>query len=461
MTYDALIRGGMAVLPGRGVQSMDIAVADGRVAALEPPGQSGADTAREIIDAAGLYVLPGIIDPHTHFGLATGLADWETESHSAAVGGVTTVINFLMSGDPYDDEYHTVRETADRTSYVDYALHLVPSSEEHLVEMPHYMRDLGITSFKYFTSFRGNEGAYLRIRGTDDGYLFRYLRLVGQNEGAVACVHAENIEVVWQLRRELEAAGRDDLAAWDDSRPDWVEADCVHRAMLFARQVDAPLYLVHTSAALCLEEVRSARARWPEARIYVETCPHFLTHTSESRFERYTLGKINPPLRHQADVDALWAGLADGTVQTIGSDHSARRKEKKSGTIWTSAAGFPGSGTILPVLLSEGFHRRGLPLERIVELTSTNAARIFGLYPRKGTIEVGSDADLVLVDLGRQREVEASTFQSYSDYNLYEGWTLTGWPVLTMRRGEVTARDGRILGAQGTAQYLSRVAGLQ
>ena len=456
MHFDTVVTNRRVVIPRQGIQRVDLGISDGRLAALLDPGVAASYTAATTIDARDRHVLPGLIDPHTHFGLALGLADWETESRAAAIGGVTTVLNFLMSGQPYDEEYRTTREAADRSSYVDYGLHLCPSTPAHLDEMPRYMAEYGISSYKYFTSFRGNEGHYLGIQGTDDSFLYRYLRLVSRYEGAVACLHTENIEVVWQLRKELQAAGRDDLGAWDESRPDWVEADCVHRGILFARQTGAPLYIVHLSAALCLEEVRSARRRWPDVTVYVETCPHFLTHTSESPLRPHTLGKINPPLRHTHDVEALWAGLLDGAIDTVGSDHVGRRREKKSGTIWASAAGFPGSGAILPVLLSEGLHKRGLSLERIVELTSYNPARIFGLYPRKGSLAIGADADLTIVDLDLTKVASAETFQSYADYSLYDGWTLRGWPVLTMLRGEVIARDGRLVGRQGRAVYLSR-----
>jgi dihydropyrimidinase len=455
MHFDTLVVNGQVIAPW-GAQRVDLGISLGRIAAVLEPGSPAGHTAARTIDAGGRHVLPGLVDPHTHFGLAAGLADWETESRSAAAGGVTTVLNFLMSGEPYDAEYQATREAADRLSHVDYGLHLCPSTPTHLTEMPRYMGEYGITSYKYFTSFRGSEGHYLGIQGTDDGYLFQYLRLVGRHPGAVACLHTENIEVVWQLRKELQAAGRDDLGAWDASRPDWVEADCVHRGILFARQTRAPLYIVHLSAALCLDEVCSARQRWPDVQVYVETCPHFLTHSSESKLEPHTLGKINPPLRHPADVEALWAGLADGSVDTVGSDHSARRKEKKTGTIWTSAAGFPGTGAILPVLLSEGYHRRGLPLERIVELTSYNPARIFGLHPRKGHLGVGADADLVVVDLERERVCDGRTFQSHADYSLYDGWTLKGWPVLTMLRGEVIMEDRQVIGRPGAGRYLCR-----
>lgn len=458
MHFDTLIVNGDVVVPGQGVQRMSLGLSDGRVAALLDP-RVAEHTAAHVIDARRNLVLPGLVDPHTHFGLARGLLDWETESRSAALGGVTTVLNFLMSGEPYDKEYEATREAADRLSHVDYGFHLCPSSPLHLAEMPRYMAEYGITSYKYFTSFRGSEGHYLGIQGTDDAYLYQYLRLIGRHEGAVACIHAENIEVVWQLRKELQAAGRDDLAAWDESRPDWVEADCVHRGILFARQTGAPLYLVHLSSALSLAEVRSARQRWPDARVYVETCPHFLTHTAAMRFEPHTLGKINPPLRGPSDVEALWDGLADGAIDTVGSDHCGRRKDKKTGTIWTAAAGFPGTGAILPVLLSEGLHKRGLPIERIVELTSHNPARIFGLYPRKGTLAVGADADLAIVDPNLEKVCDAGTFQSHADYSLYDGWALKGWPVLTMRRGEVVMRDGEVVGGQGGAAYLPRTVG--
>jgi dihydropyrimidinase len=239
MRFDTLVVNGRVVRPGQSARPLDLGVTGERIAAVLEPGAAAAHTAARTIDAGGRYVLPGLVDAHTHFGLAAGLADWETESRSAALGGVTTVLNFLRSGEPHDAEYRTTREAADRLSHVDYGLHLCPSTPAHLEEMPRYVQEYGITSYKYFTSFRGAEGHYLGIQGTDDGYLFQYLRLVGRHEGAVACLHTENIEVVWQLRKELQAAGRDDLFAWDQSRPDWVEADCVHRGMLFARHFAA------------------------------------------------------------------------------------------------------------------------------------------------------------------------------------------------------------------------------
>ena len=449
MRYALVLRGG-TIVTETGERVADLAIDDGRVAAVLSPGQGDG---REIIDVRGKHLLPGLIDPHVHYGLGNGLDDWDTETRSSALGGVTTAFSFLMSGQSYLPLIDEALAVAGTKAHIDFGLHVVPSAAVHLEEMDAYV-ERGITSFKYFTSFRGDEGAYLKVTGTDDGFLYEYLERVARYEKGLACVHAENIEVVWKLRARLQAAGRDDLAAWDESRPAFVEAEAAHRAMAYARETGAPLYLVHMSSAVSLDEIRSWRARHPDAVVYAETCPHFLTHHKELPLG--ALGKINPPLRSRADVEAVWAGIADGTVDTIGSDHVARRKEKKAGSIWTASAGFPGSGAILPVLLSEGVRKRGLPLTRVVALTSANPARALGLHPRKGSLEVGADADVAVVDLDLAREVRPEVFGSYADYSLYDGWTLRGWPVVTIVRGRIVMLDGTVVGPKGYGRYVAR-----
>ncbi|MBI3964379.1 MAG: amidohydrolase family protein [Chloroflexi bacterium] len=450
---ELLVRGGTAVLPGQGQVRCEILVEGGRIAALLAPGDE--QPADRVVDATGRYVLPGIIDPHLHVGLGNGLEDWNSETKSAAAGGVTTIISFLMSSQPYLPLFKETNEAATRLAHVDYSFHVVPCTPTHLEEMPALI-EAGITSFKYFTSFRGDEGLYLGISGTDDGFLYTYLQQVAAYEGAIAAIHPENIEVVWKLRKQLQDAGRDDLPAWDESRPIFVETECSLRAMFFAQQTGAPLYLVHVSGALPTREIRSWRSRFPEARVFMETCPHYLTNTKDDPIG--TLGKINPPLRSRADLEALWEAIADGTVDTIGSDHVARPLEKKRGSIWTATAAFPGTGTILPVLLSEGVNRRGIALERVVEICSTNPARIFGLYPRKGSLQIGSDADLTIVDLGLERTVTPELLYSFAGFSLYDGQTLKGWPVQTIVRGQVVMNDGQIVGQPGHGRYLPRLA---
>jgi dihydropyrimidinase len=190
----------------------------------------------------------------------------------------------------------------------------------------------------------------------------------------------------------------------------------------------------------------------------VETCPHFLTHTKDS--ELGSLAKVNPPLRTVRDQDTLWQGIVDGTISVVGSDHNSRPRARKEGSIWTATPGFPGVSTMLPVLLSEGYHKRKVPLERIVEVISRNSAQIFGLYPRKGSISVGADADLTFVDLDRERTVDHREFGSHAGYSIYDGWRLRGWPVMTMVRGGFVMRENEIVVDGGYGAFLRRpVAG--
>jgi dihydropyrimidinase len=447
-----LIINGTVVSPD-GAVARDIVIEDGVIADVVAPGTVTAGADDEVIDAAGLHVFPGIVEPHAHIGLGAP-TDWETESSSAARGGVTTVFNYVMGSASYFEQVPAEHAAAGPNTHVDYALHIVPATQQHLEEFDDYVRELGVTSFKFFMSFRGDEGKYLGIPGSDDGYMYEYLRKVAAHPGAVANVHAENIEVVWKLRKEVQDSGADGLPAFNASRPDFTEAEALARAAFFGRVTKAPVYIVHTSAKMTLEEAAVARGRGGDAPLYMETCAHYLTHTEDS--ELGVLAKANPPLRSSADRDALWAALADGSIQTVGSDHSGRHRSKKAGTVWQAANGLPGIGNQLTVLLSEGHHKRGLPLERIVELVCANPARIFGVYPQKGVIAAGADADFALIDLDEVRTVTPTTFGGAAEYNVYEGWDMKGWPVATILRGEYSYRDGEVVSAPGTGQYIFR-----
>jgi dihydropyrimidinase len=202
-----------------------------------------------------------------------------------------------------------------------------------------------------------------------------------------------------------------------------------------------------------LEEVSRSKVEYP--KIFVETCPQYLTLTKDSPLG--SLGKVNPPLRSSEDTEALWRGISEGLVDTIGTDHCPNPRETKTGDIWNARPGFPGSATMLPVLLSEGVNKKRVSLERVAEVTSFNTAKIFNLFPRKGTIQVGSDADLCIVDLNLSKIVEAKMLQSQSDFSLYEGWDLKGWPTLTMVRGKIVMKDGGIVGPKGHGRYIRTV----
>lgn len=449
---DTSIVGGTVVAP-EGIRKADVHIDGGRIVAVTEPGSGREVDAKQVIDANGLHVLPGVVEPHAHIGMGAP-TDWATESASAALGGVTTVFNYVMGSASYFEQIKAEHEMADANTHVDYALHIVPATEQHLEEFDRYVTELGITSFKFFMSFRGEEGAYLGIPGSDDGYMYEYLRKVAAHPGAVANVHAENIEVVWKLRKEVQESGAEGLPAFNASRPDFTEAEAAARAAFFGRVTGAPIYIVHTSAAMTLGEAKIARGRGATSPLYLETCVHYLTHDETT--ELGVLAKANPPLRTAADREALWEALRDGTIQTVGSDHSGRHRSKKSGTVWQAANGLPGIGNQLTVLLSEGHHKRGLPLDRIVELVASNPAKIFGVYPQKGAIAAGSDADITLVDLDEIRTVTPTTWGGASEYNVYEGWEMRGWPVATLLRGEYSYKDGEVVSAPGSGTYLFR-----
>ena len=448
MRVDTLVKNGRVVSPFSGMSEADIAISDGKVSALLQ--RPHAVDAAQVIDAAGKYLLPGVIDPHVHFGLGSP-DDYTSETMAAATGGVTTVGNFLIKAEPYEDHFDAERQKGEESAYVDFVLHFTVMNDHHVAHLSEYIQ-MGVPTFKYFMSYKGEEGLYLGVTGGDDGLLYEFFEELGKHPQATTAIHTENIEVVWRLRKRLQEAGADDLAAWDRSRPDFVEADDLHTACYFARLTEAKIYVVHVSCKEAMDVARDQKRLY--GGISVETCPHYLTHTRDT--ELGLLGKVNPPLRSEKDIETLWEAVFDGTVDVIGSDHNSRRREKKSGDIWKATAGFPGTATLLPVLLSEGVNRRGLDLSRVVQLTSYNPARIFNLYPRKGTLEVGSDADLTMVDLDLEREVKPAELHSFSDYSLYEGQTLKGWPVLTMVRGRTVMRDGEIVGDRGYGRFIPR-----
>lgn len=451
-TYDLLIRGGTVVRPGVAPELTDVAVRDGKIAALLEPGTSA--EAAEVVDARGLHVLPGSVDPHLHIGLGNGVDEYPGETGAVALGGVTTVFNILSQPDSYLPVLAEHLERAGATSRVDFGFHAVLMTDDHLAELDAIKAQFGLTSFKYFMSFRGDEGKYLGVEGTHDGKMLRILEAVAAR-GDLLFVHAENLEVVWALRDELQASGRTDLAAWDDSRPPFTEAEAVRRVTYFAQATGARLYLVHISTADSLEQIRRARAEFPHLDVSVETCPHYLTHTVD--FEGGVLGKVNPPLRRAEHVEAVWQGIVDGSVTTVGSDHVSRKRATKDGPIWTASAGFPDGPVTLPVLLTHGYLERGIPLERIVELTAAEPARLLGLGDRKGDIAPGFDADLAIVDLADRRVADPAWLGTNSDYSLYEDRELAGWSRHTFVRGTAVVRDGAVVAAPGTGTYVHAV----
>jgi dihydroorotase-like cyclic amidohydrolase len=461
MQYDLLIRGGRAILPGTDGVAADIAVRQGKIAGIL---SSGSDAeARETLDVSGLVVFPGVIDVHLHLGHGMDIArprapeDAAGETAAAAVGGVTTFVPYLMATDPFEAIFDDVCAMTEAGARIDFSYHFIISTEAQLAGVPRYVQ-MGVPSFKIFMNNRGGEGKRLGLPDIDDGFLFRLCEAAAEHGGLV-CPHPENIEAAWVLRDRLIAQdpeGRGGLAAWNASRPPFLEADAVQRAGMFARQTGSRLYIVHTSSRLALEEGK--RARDAGTAITIETCPHYLTHSVD--WSRGDVGKINPPLRERADCEALWEGLAVGAIDTVATDHIHRGISCKQGGIWKASPGCPGIDTLLPVLLNDGHHRRKLPLGRIADLVAHNPAGAMGLAHRKGRIVVGLDADFAIVDLQAEYTPRRDTLKSSAGYSIYEGVPLRGRVRHTLLGGRFVLRDHELVSdAVGRGRFVARQPG--
>jgi dihydroorotase-like cyclic amidohydrolase len=436
-----------------------VAISGGKIAAILAPGTQA--DARKTLDVAGKTVLPGVIDAHLHLGHGKDIArprvpeDAATETAAAALGGVTTFIPYLMATDPFETLFDEVREVTEKGARIDFGYHFIISTEQQLTGAPRYAREFGAPSFKIFMNNRGGEGARLGLPDIDDGFLLRLCEAAAQNNGMV-CPHPENIEAAWVLRKramDADPDGRGGLAAWNATRPPFVEADAVQRAALFARETGARLYIVHTSSAEAL--AAALRARDAGTDILIETCPHYLTHDVD--WKGGDLGKINPPLRERSDCDALWAGILSGDVDTVATDHVHRDISSKDGGIWKASPGCAGLETLLPVMLTDGHHQRGIPLGRITDLLSRAPADAMGLHHRKGRIAVGLDADLAIVDLDARYTYGRVDVRSSAGFSIYEGRTFTGKVAHTLVRGRFAVRDGATVeDAVGTGRYVKR-----
>lgn len=453
---DLVIRNGKLVIPHHGIVEGSIGVRGGKVAAILHPSEEV--SANKEIDASGKYILPGVIDPHTHPGMPRGAnyREWMgAETPGMAVGGVTTMIGGYRQRwrEPGPiTEFYDLKKDMEGTSYIDFLLSFAISMKAQ-EEYPLYINEYGVISFRFSMAYKGEEGRRLGITTEiDDGFLFDSFTKLSKYPNAVAHIHCENIEIIYPLTQKLMEAGREDLAAHSEARPDYCEAENIRRVLYFGELTGCNIYIEHLSVKKGLIEVDYHRARGKE-RFFIETCSHYLTHTKDSPVG--ILGKVNPPLRTQEDIDALWEGLADGRIDNVGSDHCDIRIEEKRNDIWKGVPGFAGSGMILPVLLSEGVNKGRLSLERVVEVSSYNTAKIFSLYPKKGTIQVGSDADFAIVDLDLEKVVTVNTLPSASDFTIYDGWRMKGWPVMTILRGEVIAEDGKVVGEKGFGRFIA------
>ncbi|GAB3249703.1 amidohydrolase family protein [Kineosporia babensis] len=447
MTPDLVIRNGRVVTSGSEAMA-DVAVKDGVIT------QVGGDIPRghEEIDAAGKLVLPGGMDLHVHLSPVNlpdrQLAwadDYTSGTEAAAAGGVTTIgdITFPIPGESLPQAFDRAVETASAQTVVDFALHtvLLDPSADKLPEIAQ-LRERGARSLKIFMHLFGFE-----TRAAE------YLRVLAQagHDDMLSLVHCEDSCVIGHELEKLVKAGDTGIENFPRMRPVSSESAAVERAIAFAESADAPIYIVHLSSARALDAATSARRRG--LPVYVETRPIYLLF-DESRYQSDTPGLYvgNPPLRSRSDVDALWAGLAAGDIATCCTDHAPWKREQKLAPevdVTMTRPGMADLETLMPALFSEGVLKGRISLQRFVEATSTNAARLFGLYPRKGTIAPGADADITIFDPHLTKPVRGAELYSRAKMSLLEGVELTGWPVRTISRGETVMLDGEVLGKPG------------
>lgn len=458
---DTVIKSGRVVGPS-GIVSASVAVHEGKIVAI--CDEAYLPAADQTVDATGKFILPGVLDIHCHkdFGERPPFSPWSrisrTEPQAAATGGVTTMGFFL----PADfEERKRVWET---NSILDGIFHSIVLNEKRKDEIEADASRFGITSFKFPVGYKGIQAAEVGYGVVDDGLVFdgfqRIAGLVRDGWPAMALVHAENPDIIPFLRKKVE--GRYDVRAWHDTRPNFVEAECMKRLAFLAGVAGCPLYIVHMTIREGVDII--AEARYEGRKVIGETCPQYLTHNHDNPTslmrEKPVYTVVNPPIRAREDNERLWEGIRDGVITVVASDTAPNTAALKDVDMWSDGFVPMGLGAnsnmILPVLLSEGVNKRGLPMERVVEVSSYNPARYFGIYPKKGTISVGSDADIVIVDLNKEVTWRAGMSPSNCDWSIYEGWRFKGWPILTMVRGKVVMEDGKITAEPGYGRYIPR-----
>src|ERR671913_2278054 len=520
---DLLIKNGSVVIPKVGIINTDILIENGKIKDLSKSLNNISYS--KSIDATGKYILPGLIDPHVHYGVYTPIENAaKTESKSAAIGGVTTMIRMLRLYSNYRDNIKKQIEASEKNHIIDFTIHCSILINQHLDDISYLVHNIGINSFKVYMNLGSNlNNIHMDLNPKEeqirsgkveitDEFLEKIVKITSSFNG-ILLVHAEDPDICYtEIKKEIidkdknkdnnnnnltaeynenlilsgnqqtitgESIKTDNdfesekkidnnnnnngiiniknrhkkqhkenqilveanlLKLWSQCRPPHSEVKSIKKVGELGRKYNSNIYFVHIGSSAAIDAIIHEKERG-RCNIYIETCPHYLTHTYDFNDLR---GKVVPPLRSKHDVQSVWYALRNGIIDTIGTDHVANKLSLKlnpNGDLLESLSGFPGIATMLPVLLSEGVNKGRINLERVTEVTSYNTSRIFGLYPTKGTIQKESDADLVIVDLNLTKKVTPELLQSYSDYTIYDGWNLSGWPITTIVRGNVVMEN--------------------
>ena len=453
---DYLIRGGL-VVRGTGITREDIIVAGGKI--VENDGKYTDTEIGRIIDASGKFVMPGIVDAHNHPVNADRI---ETFSLSAAFGGVTTVVPFIQNmrrqgiEGTVTDMIEEFMDEAAADSYLDYGIHAILLGDDDVEDQVPKLMDMGVISFKMYMTYP-RRGMMM-----PDDRMLRAMEMAA-SDGGIAMVHAENGYCIDHLVERSVDAGHTGREHYAPSQPRILEIEAANRAATYAKVTGCPLYIVHLSAREILGVLEQFRGE--EMHLFGETCPQYLDLTNQAMLDHGALAKIGPPLRNREDNEAMWHGLASHLIDTIASDFCGFKKSQKGsydaegdpdeeGSIFDATFGGNWVEQMLCVAYHEGINAGRITLPRLVQVMCENPAKIFGLYPQKGSLDPGSDADIVLFDPTVEHTLSAETQHCNADFTMFEGKQVVGKPVLTMQRGEILVENGVIRRPKGRARYL-------
>ena len=457
MRFDTVIRNG-TVVTAADTYASDVGITSGRIAAMAQGLPT--ENAVKVIDAGGLFVMPGGIDAHTHldmpFGGTTSADDFESGTIAAAHGGTTTLIDFAIQfkGQSLRQAFETWMRKAERKAAIDYAFHCIITDlgDAQLDEMGELIRE-GVSSFKLFMAYPG-------VFMLDDASIFRAMSAAA-NSGGMICMHAENGGAIDVIVQRALAEGKRAPKYHALTRPTTAEAEATSRSIALAEMAGAPVYIVHLSCNEALEKVREARDRGLPT--YAETCPQYLYLSLENMdapgFEgaKYV---FTPPLREKWHQEKLWQGLAKDDLQVVSTDHCPfcykEQKELGKDDFTKIPNGGPGIEHRLSLVYSGGVHGKRFSPNRFVQLVSTAPAKLFGLYPRKGTVAIGSDADLVVFDPNEEQTISVKTHHMRVDYSMFEGIRVKGVPKIVLSRGRIIIENGKFVGKPGTGEFLKR-----
>ena len=475
--YDLLIKGGDVVFPHLGVRKADIGIVGQHIGAVADT--IAPEKAKQVVDATDKYVFPGAIDSHFHVGIYRPFKeDAQSESTSAISGGVTTILtyfrlgkNYLNKTGPYEEIFPELLELS-KTSYLtDYGYHLTMNTEAHIKEIEWLVKEGGVSTFKYYMFYKllnlaGSSPDGMNYLMTDTpvdlGFLYTYMKEVSRvndifkDYGNISLsIHCENPEIIRAANKAVkENPSGNPLQDYSDARPPFQEALAINEVGVMAADTNCPVNLLHLSSRKAVEAGEDVSSRYRHVDFLLEGTLHHLGLSIDMNLDR--LAKVNPPIRSRDNVEYLWKSVLDGTIKTVVSDHACCTKEIKKGDLWTSLPGFGGTSLMFPILITEGYHKRGLPLHRIAELSSTNPAIYHNLFPKKGVTVVGSDADFAIVDINAEKEVTLDNLYTAQDFSPELGMKLKGWAEATIVRGKVVFEKGKVLGQPGHGEYIKR-----